>query len=92
MHQLGLNEPSIEERDSDVLVTIRHEPLASPEQTIMNYLEVHDTIRNKQTREITHIKDSDKMKRILSNMADRGEIEGVPGAQFGGMKYRKKQK
>ena len=92
MHQLGLREPSIEERDADVLVTIRHEPLASPEQTIMNYLETHDTIRNKQAREITHIRDSDKMKRILSTMADKGEIEGVPGAQFGGMKYRKKQK
>jgi ATP-dependent DNA helicase RecG len=92
MHQLGFKEPSVEERDSDVLVTIRHEPLASPEQTIMKYLETHDTIRNKQAREITHIRDSDKMKRILSTMADRGEIEGVPGAQFGGMKYRKKQK
>ncbi|MBV8799178.1 MAG: putative DNA binding domain-containing protein [Alphaproteobacteria bacterium] len=92
MHQLGLREPSIEERDSDVLVTIRHEPLASPEQTIMNYLETHPTIRNKEAREITHIRDSDKMKRILSTMADKGEIEGVPGAKFGGMKYRKKQK
>ncbi|NUJ80688.1 putative DNA binding domain-containing protein [Methylocystis sp. FS] len=92
MNQLGLKEPSIEERDSDVLVTIRHEPLASPEQTIMNYLEEHATIRNKEAREITHIKDSDKMKRILSTMADKGEIEGVPGAKFGGMKYRKKQK
>ena len=58
----------------------------------MKYLATHDTIRNKQAREITHIKDSDKMKRILSTMADRGEIEGVPGAQYGGMKYRKKRK
>jgi ATP-dependent DNA helicase RecG len=92
MNQLGLKEPSIEERDSDVLVTMRHEPLASPEQTIMKYLETHGTIRNKQAREITHVRDSDKMKRILSTMADKGEIEGVPGAQFGGMKYRKKVK
>jgi ATP-dependent DNA helicase RecG len=92
MHQLGFREPSIDERDSDVLVTIRHEPLASPEQTIVNYLETHSTIRNKQAREITHIRDSDKIKRILRTMAERGEIEGVPGAQFGGMKYRKKQK
>jgi hypothetical protein len=81
-----------QERDADVLVTIRHEPLASPEQTIMKFLETHSTIRNKEAREITHIRDSDKMKRILSTMADKGEIEGVPGAQFGGMKYRKKQK
>ena len=92
MHNLGLKEPKIEERDSDVLVTIRHEALASPEQAIMRFLESHETIRNKQAREITHIKDSDQMKRILSTMARRGEIEGVPGARFGGMIYRKKQK
>jgi ATP-dependent DNA helicase RecG len=92
MHQLGLKEPSIEERDSDVLVTIRHEQLASPEQTIMKYLEANDTIKNKKAREITYIRESDKMKRILSKMAEKGEIEGVPGARFGGMAYRKKHK
>jgi hypothetical protein len=32
------------------------------------------------------------MKRILSRMAKKGEIEGVPGARFGGMAYQKKQK
>jgi ATP-dependent DNA helicase RecG len=92
MHNLGLKEPKIEERDSDVLVTIRHEALASPEQAIMKYLETHDTIRNKKAREITHIRDSDQMKRILSTMARKGEIEGVPGARFGGMAYRAKKK
>lgn len=92
MHSLGLKEPQIEERDSDVLVTIRHEALASPEQAVMKYLETHPTIRNKEARIITHIKDSDQMKRILSRMAKNGEIEGVPGARFGGMAYRKKEK
>lgn len=92
MHQLGLKEPTIEERDSDVLVTIRHEQLASPEQTIMKYLEQNETIRNKKAREITFIKDSDQMKRILSTMADSGEIERVPGTQYGGQKYRRKAK
>ena len=92
MHQLGLREPQLEELDSDVLVTVRHEPLASPEQTIMKYLEKNPTIKNKTARDITHIKDSDKMKRILRQMAERGEIEGVPGAKFGGMVYQKKTK
>jgi ATP-dependent DNA helicase RecG len=92
MTQLGLKEPTIEERDNDVLVTIRHEKLASPEQTIVEYLEKYGTIRNKKAREITYIKDSDQMKRILSKMADSGQIERVPGTQFGGMTYRKKQK
>jgi ATP-dependent DNA helicase RecG len=30
MHQLGLKSPNIEERDSDVLVALRREPLATP--------------------------------------------------------------
>ena len=90
MHQLGLKEPQIEELDSDVLVTVRHEPLASPEQTIKNYLENNARIRNKKAREITHIKDSDRMKRILRQMAERGEIDPVPGARFGGMSYQKR--
>src|SRR5205823_3063826 len=53
MHQLGLKEPIIAERDSDVLVTIRHEPLASPEEAILSYLETHETIKNKMARAIT---------------------------------------
>lgn len=92
MHQLGLKEPTIEERNSDVLVTIRHEPLASPEQAIMKYLETNETIRNKKAREITYILDSNKMKRFLSKMAQTGELEVVPGARYGGTIYRKKEK
>ncbi len=91
MKQLGLRDPEIEERGSDLLVTIRHEPLASPEHTIMKHLETHSTIRNKKAREITFISDPDKMKRILSKMADnKGPIEQVPGKRFGGTEYRKR--
>jgi ATP-dependent DNA helicase RecG len=90
MHQLGLKEPSIEERDTDVLVIIRHEQLAAPEQTILKYLETNETIKNKKAREITFIKDGDQMKRILSSMADGGQIERV--GKYGGVKYRRKPK
>jgi ATP-dependent DNA helicase RecG len=90
MNQLGLKAPSIEERDNDVLVTIRHEPLASPEEAILRYLEEHETIKNKTARGITHVKEDYRMKKILSAMADRGMIEPVPGARFGGMAYQKK--
>ena len=83
MHQLGLREPSIEERDSDLLVTIYHEPLASPEQRVMKHLEKNETIRNKKARELTYIKDADQMKRILQKMAEVGEIEKVPGTRAG---------
>jgi ATP-dependent DNA helicase RecG len=92
MIQLGLRVPTIEERDSDLLVTILHEPLASSEQTIIKYLERHESIRNKKAREITYIRDADQMKRLLIKMTESGEIEGVPGTQFGGKAYRRKQR
>ena len=91
MRELGLRDPIIEERDSDLLVTILHEPLASKEETILKYLEENSTIMNKKARAITFLKDPDQMKRILQKMVDKGVIELVPGTRRGGAKYRKKQ-
>lgn len=90
MRELGLRDPIVEERDSDLLVTIIHEELASKEATILRYLEENGTIKNKKAREITFLKDPDQMKRILQKMVDRKIIELVPGTQRGGAKYRKK--
>jgi ATP-dependent DNA helicase RecG len=56
MHQLGLKEPVISERDNSVLVIIRHEPLASPQEAIMDYLETHATINNGEARRVTHVR------------------------------------
>lgn len=91
MRELGLREPIVEERDSDLVVTILHESLASKEETIQKYLEEHGTIVNKKARAITFLRDPDQMKRILQKMVDSGIIELVPGTRRGGAKYRKKQ-
>jgi ATP-dependent DNA helicase RecG len=91
MRELGLRDPIVEERDSDLLVTILHEALASKEETIMAYLEANGTIRNKKAREITFVKDGDQMKRILQRMAEKNLIDQVPGTKAGGFTYRKKQ-
>ena len=91
MRELGLRDPIIEERDSDLLVTILHEPLASKEEAIMKYLEEHGTLRNKKAREITFVKDADQMKRILQKMVEKELIDPVPGTRAGGFTYRKRQ-
>lgn len=91
MRELGLRDPLIEERDSDVLVTIIHEPLASKEERILKYLNEFGTIANKKAREITFLKNPDQMKRILLKMVERQIIEPVPGTWKGGTKYQKKQ-
>lgn len=91
MREARLRDPIIEERDSDVLVSILHEPLASPQERVLTYLEENPTIRNKKAREITFIKDADHMKRILQRMVENNLIERVPGTAGGGVTYRKKQ-
>jgi ATP-dependent DNA helicase RecG len=90
MHQLGLKEPSIIERDNDVLVTIRHEALASPEETILNFLTSHESIKNKQARAITHIAEDHRIKSIFGRMQEKGLIEQVPGTRTSSTAYRKK--
>jgi len=48
MHELGLKEPQIFEKDNDLLVYIRHESLASPEEAILKYLSDHDPSRTRR--------------------------------------------
>lgn len=91
MRELGLRDPVIEERDSDVMVTILHEPLASPEEPVLQYVEKGQAIRNNKAQEISFIKDADQMKRILQKMVEKNLIEGVPNTRGGGFTYRKKK-
>lgn len=91
MHELGLKDPEIEEKDADVLVIIRHEALASPEEAIMKYLETHDSIKNKTAREITNIRMDYQMKNIFGKMEEAGLIEQVPGTRTNSTAYRKKR-
>lgn len=89
MHQLGLKEPIILEKESAVLVIIKHEPLASPEEAIMDYLEKHSTIKNRQAREVTHIRADYQIKSVFGRMVKSGMIEQVPGTRTSKTAYRK---
>jgi ATP-dependent DNA helicase RecG len=89
MNQIGLKEPVIEERDNDVLVFIRHEPLASPEEAIMKYLETHPRIKNKEARQITHIRADYQMKSIFKRMEEKGLIRQVEGTRTSNTAYEK---
>jgi len=89
MTKLGLKAPTIEERDNSVLVAIRHEALASPEEAILIYLEDHESIRNKVAREITHISADYIVKDIFGRLVARGLIERVPGTDRSSTAYQK---
>jgi ATP-dependent DNA helicase RecG len=92
MRNLRLKDPVIEEKENTVLVTIRHEPLASPEQIVMEYLETHDEINNRTARELTGIKSENSMKNVFIRLKTRGELEQVPGRMGSKAAWRKAKK
>jgi ATP-dependent DNA helicase RecG len=92
MSRLRLKPPSIEERENSVIVRIRHEPLASPEEAVMEYLDSHAEIVNRVGREITGITSENSMKNVFYRLRDRGLIEPVPGRVGFSAAWRKTQK
>lgn len=91
MSKLRLKPPTIEETDAGVLVRIRHEPLASPEETVMEFLGTHSEITNRVGREITGISSENSMKNVFYRLRDRELIEPVPGRSGFASAWRKKE-
>lgn len=75
MTRLKLKAPIIRENENSVIVYIRHEPLAKPEETVLNYLEKHLEITNMKARELTGIESENSMKQIFFRLRDEGLIE-----------------
>lgn len=92
MSKLRLKPPMIQETDTSVIVQIKHEPLASPEEAIMEYLATHDEIVNRIGRQITGITSENSMKNVFYKLRDRSLIEPVPGKSGFASAWRKKEK
>lgn len=78
MEKLRLKPPLIEEQENSVLIILRHESLASPEQIVMEYLKNHKEITNSIARELTGIKSENTMKDVFYRLRNRKLIEQVP--------------
>jgi len=90
MTALGLEPPVFRETGNSFLVTIKHEKLATAELTIMEYLETHPTINNKQARNITFIHEDWRVKSIFRGMEEKKMIKQVEGTKTRASKYRKR--
>lgn len=77
MEEFRLKKPIIEEQGNYINVTIPHTPLASPEESIIEYLKKNDTIKNREARAITGVKSENVMKRHFYNLRDAKKIEPV---------------
>jgi ATP-dependent DNA helicase RecG len=78
MRNLRLRDPIVEQRENQVLVTLKHEKLGTPEEIITNYLRNSREINNSIAREICFIGSENKIKRIFQKMMQSGLIERVP--------------
>lgn len=72
--ELRLKRPIIRELENGVLVTISHEPLASPEKIVMEFLDANEEIHNSTARELTGVRTPDLMKSIFYRMQEKGLI------------------
>lgn len=91
MNKLRLKAPIIEETEHSVIVYIKHERLASPEETVMEYLKSHDEITNRVGREITGIKSENTMKRVFWRLRDQGMLEMIPNRARSKSAWRNKK-
>jgi ATP-dependent DNA helicase RecG len=78
MKRLRLKQPEIEEKEHSVAVYITHSPLASPEETVLEYLKTHEEITNRIGRDLTGIRSENSMKDVFLRLKKRQLIEQAP--------------
>ncbi|MCW8829163.1 MAG: putative DNA binding domain-containing protein [Gammaproteobacteria bacterium] len=89
MEALRLRPPEIQERESSVVVIIPHEPLASPEEIILDYMNHHDEINNRTARELTGIKSENSMKNVFLRLKAKNLLEPIPARKGAASAWRK---
>lgn len=92
MRAMKLKDPVITQDAGNVIVTLRHESLASPEEMIVEHLQKHGKITNKTARRICYIGSENKIKRIFQKMMGQNIIEMVPGTTRYTAAYQLKDK
>lgn len=88
MRSLKLKPPEISETDHAVVVQVRHERLASPEEMILEYLGSNAEISNSVVRQLTGIGSENTVKRVFKRMIKAGELEPIPGRSLRDAAYR----
>lgn len=79
MKKMRLVPPVVEQRGMNVVVSLKHESLATPETLIMEYLAEHSEISNKQARQLANIGSENAMKHILRKMVEANMLTVVKG-------------
>lgn len=78
MRALQLRDPEVIDSAHGVLILLRHEKLATPEQKIVEFLRANDEIYNTQARFVTFIGSENTVKRVFQKMISAEIIERIP--------------
>ncbi|MGH7014287.1 MAG: ATP-binding protein [Stellaceae bacterium] len=92
MKRYRLKPPVIRETENSVIVEIRHDRLASSEESVMDYLANHPEITNRVARELTGIPSENTMKEVFLRLAKRNLIEKVPDRKGAASAWQKCKK
>jgi ATP-dependent DNA helicase RecG len=88
MRNMKLKEPVISQAGGYVVVVLKHEPLGSPEERVLEYLRTNNSITNGIARGICFVGSENTMKRILQKMVTNGILEPVPTKSRRSAAYR----
>ncbi|MCC2446273.1 putative DNA binding domain-containing protein [Bacillus cereus] len=88
MQEMRLKSPKILIENNKVVVTLPHDSLASPEETVIEYLKDHDDVNNRTARKLCGISSENTMKNIFVRLRDQGVIEKVPGRKGSAVAWR----
>ncbi len=81
MKEWGLKSPEIFEDGNYVKVIIPHTPLAKPTELILQFLTNHDSITNRQARELTGIKSENLVKNEFYKLKEADLLERIPNLE-----------
>lgn len=89
MQEMRLKPPKIFVEQNKVIVILPHESLATPEESVLEYLEQNSEINNRTARKLCGIHSENSMKAVFVRLRDRGLIEMVPGKHGPAAAWRK---
>lgn len=89
MRAMRLKDPVIVQKGANVIVSLKHESLGTPQELITRYLDAHETITNREAREVCNVASENAMKHILKKMVDAGMLEVIQGKTRFQTSYKK---
>jgi len=89
MRRLRLRVPEVKENENSVTVYIYHEPLASPEEMVLKYLDSHASITNTEARMVTGNRSENSVKKVFDRLRKQELIELVPSRRGANSAWQK---